>query len=85
MGEPEYSAAQFEAMRLEIACLSRENAEQLAEIERLRAGLRGIRREFGHQSINNGTSTLGLFIDMLVRNDIEAARELKAAGGGDVA
>jgi hypothetical protein len=50
-----------------------------AEIERLRAGLRGIRREFGHMSINNGTSTLGLFIDMLVNNDVEAAKALEAA------
>ena len=50
-----------------------------AEIERLRAGLRGIRREFGHASINNGTSTLGRFIDLLVRNDVVGAKQLEEA------
>ena len=53
--------------------------EAEAIIVRLSAGLRGIRREFGHMSINNGTSTLGLFIDMLFENDTKSARSLTAA------
>ena len=54
-------------------------SKEQAEIERLRSGLRGIRREFGHMSINNGTSTLGLFIDMLVKNDVAAAKKLEVS------
>jgi len=64
----------------------RQEIEQLrAENERLQSGLRSIRRECGYRSINNGTATLGGFIDMLLRNDVAAARQQaeNTADGGD--
>jgi len=62
-----------------------EIANLLAENERLQSGLRGIRREFGYRSINNGTATLGGFINMLLRNDVAAARQRaeNTAEGGE--
>jgi len=37
-----------------------------AVIENYEQALRGIKRAFGHKSINAGTSTLGLFIDQIL-------------------
>lgn len=48
--------------------------ELIEEIERLQCGLRAIWREFGHKPINNGRSTLGLFIDQLISSSTEAAK-----------
>ena len=70
---------------VEIANLLAEIERLRAERERLQSGLRGIRREFGYRSINNGTATLGGFINMLLRNDVAAARQRaeNTAEGGE--
>jgi len=71
-------------LAVELAYAKAENERLRAENERLQSGLRGIRREFGYQSINNGTATLSQFVDMLLRNDVAAARQLAkntVAGG----
>lgn len=41
-----------------------------ADNKRLRGALRDIKKDQGHVSINNGTSTLGLFIDMVLKGAI---------------
>lgn len=64
----------------ELAAAETEIRELDEEIYRLRSALRGIRREFGHMSINNGTSTLGLFIDAALKNDVNYAKELESKG-----
>lgn len=57
--------------------------ELTAQVERLCSALRGIRREFGHMSINNGTSTLGLFVDAVLKNDLEYAEKAARGMRGD--
>lgn len=59
-----------------IEALKQDRSDLSDDIERLHCGLRGIKREFCGHSINNGTCTLGQFIDMLIQNDTRAARRL---------
>ena len=60
----------------ELEALKRDRSDLSDDIARLHSGLRGIKREFGGHSINNGTCTLGQFIDMLIQNDTRAAKRL---------
>jgi hypothetical protein len=38
----------------------------IAKLDRVCSAMRDIKRECGHREINNGTSTLGLFIDQIL-------------------
>ncbi len=75
----ERTAAGYEVVlaHYQRSCVSLNESSKV--VDRLSSGLRGIRREFGHMSINNSTSTLGLFIDMLLENDTKSAKSLTAA------